>query len=156
MPTFDNDEMPSASLIKQFAAMLYDSLLIIALLFIAASVVVLFNRGEAIESNFAFNLYLLSVVFIFYTWFWSKSGQTLGMKVWKIRIVSELGGNPTITTGFLRLFCALISFACFGMGYFWRLFRPYTWHDKLSLTRIVDVPTPKKQASEARQPDIDN
>lgn len=129
----------AASLIKQLAAMLYDSLLIFAVLFFAAAVVVVVNHGEAIKHNPVFSVYLLFIVFSFYAWFWHRSGQTLGMRAWKIRIVSESGGNPGWGTCYLRLLCALLSITCFGLGYLWRLFRPYTWHDKLSRTRIVDV-----------------
>ncbi len=132
-------DCPPASLIKQFAAMLYDSLLIFGVLFFAAAIALLLNRGMPIESNPAFSLYLLFTVFTFYAWFWHKSGQTLGMRVWKIRIVSEFGGNPSWGSSYLRLVFALLSLSCFGLGYFWRLFRPYTWHDKLSQTSIIDV-----------------
>ena len=132
-------DCPPASLIKQFAAMLYDSLLIFAILFVAAAIALLFNRGEAIEASPMFNFYLVFIVFCFYAWFWHKSGQTLGMRVWKIRIVSEFGGNPSWGISFLRLGFALLSLACLGLGYIWRLFRPYTWHDKLSQTSIIDV-----------------
>lgn len=139
MPTESYRDCPPASLIKQLAAMLYDSLLIFAVLFVAAAVALLFNRGEAIESSTAFNLYLLFTLFTFYAWFWRKSGQTLGMRVWKIRIVSEFGGNPSWGTSYLRLLFALLSIACLGLGYLWRLFKPYTWHDKLSQTSVIDV-----------------
>lgn len=143
---------PPASLIKQLAAMLYDSLLIFAVLFFAAAIALIFNRGEAIESSPGFTLYLLLSLFTFYAWFWHKSGQTLGMRVWKIRIVSEFGGNPSWGTSYLRLMFALLSLACFGLGYLWRLFKPYTWHDRLSQTSIIDVssltPTGKKSKAD--------
>ena len=132
-------DCPPATLIKQFAAMLYDSLLIFAVLFFATAIALIFNRGEAIVSSPLFNLYLLFMLFSFYAWFWHKSGQTLGMRVWKIRIVSEFGGNPGWGASYLRLVFALLSILCLGLGYFWRLFKPYTWHDKLSQTRIIDV-----------------
>jgi uncharacterized RDD family membrane protein YckC len=68
------------------------------------------------------------------------------MRVWKIRIISELGGNPSWAICFLRLTFALLSIACFGIGYWWRLFKPYTWHDKLSQTRIISLSElPKEQ-----------
>ncbi len=118
--------------------MLYDSLLIAALLFFATAILLPFNHGEAIEGP-VFSFYLLMVVFIFYAWFWNKAGQTLGMKVWKIRIINEYGTNPSWPAAFLRLICALLSIACLGLGYWWRLFTPYTWHDRLSQTRIIDV-----------------
>ena len=132
-------DAPSASLIKQLAAMLYDSMLIFAILFVATAVAIAFNRGEAIEASPLFNLYLLLTVFTFYAWFWRKSGQTLGMRVWKIKLVSEFGGNPSWGISYLRLVFALLSILCIGMGYWWRLFKPYTWHDRLSQTRVIDV-----------------
>ena len=141
--TPDNDARP-ASLIKQLAAMLYDSLLIFAVLFLATALALLLNQGEAIESNSWFSLYLLFTVFTFYAWFWKKSGQTLGMRVWKIRLVDESGRNPGWGTCYLRLVSALLSMLCLGFGYWWRIFRPYTWHDRLSKTSVIDVSVAQK------------
>ena len=142
MSDTDLSECPSATLTRQIAAMIYDSLLIFAVLFFASSVALVFNQGEAIESNLWFKLYLLLVVFTYYAWFWQKSGQTLGMSAWKIRIIDEAGANPGWAQGYRRLACALVSLLCFGLGYFWRLFRPYTWHDRLSKTRVIKLPPP--------------
>lgn len=139
MPESPYAQYPAASLFKQLAAMLYDSLLIFAVLFVATAPVIVLNQGEAIRPNPLFSLYLLLVLFSFYAWFWQKSGQTLGMRAWKIRIVSEFGGNPSWSICYLRLFLALISIACLGLGYLWRLFQPYTWHDRLSQTRVIDL-----------------
>lgn len=130
---------PPASLFRQLAAMVYDSMLIFAVLFAAGAVALIFNRGEAIEHSPLFSLYLLIVVFSYYAWFWRKSGQTLGMRAWKIQIVSEFGGNPSWGVSYLRLCFALISLGCFGLGYLWRLVKPYTWHDRLSQTSVIDV-----------------
>jgi|TARA_B110000967_G_scaffold209332_1_gene264985 uncharacterized RDD family membrane protein YckC len=146
MPSNLHSKCPPASLIKQIAAMIYDSLLIIAILFISTAIALIFNDGKAFESSPIFSFYLVLIIFIFYSWFWKKSGQTLGMRVWKIRIISELGGNPSWAICFLRLTFALLSIACFGIGYWWRLFKPYTWHDKLSQTRIISLSElPKEQ-----------
>jgi len=132
-------QCPSAKLWRQFAAMFYDSLLIIAILFVATAITLAFNKGEAIEASHFYNLFLLLLIFIFYSWFWTRSGQTLGMRVWKIRIISDFGGNPGWASCVLRLIFALISIICLGLGYWWRLFKPYTWHDHFSQTRIIDV-----------------
>jgi uncharacterized RDD family membrane protein YckC len=139
MLVIPNINLPSASLIKRLAAMLYDSFLILAILFVATVIALLFNKGEAIESSPVFTLYLVLVIFLFYSWFWSKCGQTLGMRVWKIQIINDYGRNPSWQVCILRLVFAILSMACFGLGYWWRLFRPYTWHDKLSQTRIIDI-----------------
>lgn len=133
------ENCPPARLWRQLAAMVYDSFLIVALLFLAFAILVAFNRGEAVKPSIAYTLFLVFVVFTFYAWFWHKSGQTLGMSAWKIRIVSEFGGNPGWAVSYLRLLFALLSWACLGLGYWWRLFKPYTWHDRLSQTRILYV-----------------
>jgi uncharacterized RDD family membrane protein YckC len=149
---------PPASLIKQLAAMVYDSLLIIAILFISTAIALIFNNGNAIESNPIFSLYLLLIIFIFYSW------------VWKIRIVSQFGGDPSWSICFLRLFSTIIfpitfwginytfslfkdnhiimsiTLMVFLLGYLCRLFKPYTSHDKMSQTRIINVSAlPKEQ-----------
>lgn len=139
MTTSLHSSCPPANLFRQFAAMLYDSLLISAILFVVIGISIAFNQGEAIENRPIIYLSLFLVVLVFYGWFWSKSGQTLGMRAWKIRIVAEFGGNPSWSICFLRIVFAIFSIACFGMGYWWRLFKPYTWHDKLSQTKVVDV-----------------
>jgi len=144
MSDLNYSECRSASLLKQLAAMVYDSLLIFAVLFLASAIALVFNHGEAIEHNPMFTFYLVFTVFIFYAWFWHKSGQTLGMRVWKIRIIDEYGANPGWGVSFLRLGFALVSLLCFGLGYLWRLFTPYTWHDRISGTRIIDLSTPRK------------
>ena len=132
-------ECPPASLLKQLLAMVYDSLLIFAVLFFATAIALLFNHGEAIESSPLFTLYLLFTLFTYYAFFWHKSGQTLGMRAWKIRLVDDEGANPGWVSAYLRLCCALLSWACFGLGYLWRLFQPFTWHDRLSHTRVIDI-----------------
>ena len=155
-------QSPPASLFKQLIAMLYDSLLIASILFLATAILLPFNRGEAVGGPF-YSLYLLFVIYIFYSWFWHKSGQTLGMKAWKIRIIDDYGYNPSWPISFLRLFVAtfppalfiavnqyftliqdkrsivLVTCLVFLLGYLLRLFRPYTLHDRLSQTRIIDV-----------------
>lgn len=139
-------ELPTASLLRQLAAMLYDGFLIASLFFVVLGVFVFFKidttvpfaESETIDPRIVWALYI-STTFFFYAWFWQKSGQTLGMRVWKIRIVSELGGNPHWINSLLRLAFAPISIACFGLGYLWLLFRPYSWHDKLSQTRVVFI-----------------
>jgi uncharacterized RDD family membrane protein YckC len=161
-------QCPPAALFKQLIAMLYDSLLIAALLFIATAVLLPFNHGEAIKGPL-YNIYLLSILFIFYSGFWQKGGQTLGMKAWKIRIIDEYGNNPPWSIGFLRLFIAsflpvtyiglnqyfnfisdskteaIVCVFIFLMGYLVRLVRPFTLHDRLSQTKVIDIAQLLKQ-----------
>ncbi len=131
-------QCPPAGLFKQLLAILYDSLLIIAILLAATAVLLPFNNGNAIQGPI-YKFYLLSLIFFYYGWFWHRAGQTLGMKTWKIRVINEYGRNPSWSEALLRWLFAILSASLLGLGYFWRLFRPYTWHDRLSHTRVIDV-----------------
>lgn len=148
MPSYRHDDYPSANLFKQLAAMAYDSLLILAILFVAVGMTIPFNKGVAIDRSLVY-IFFVTVIFIFYGWFWKRSGQTLGMRAWKIQIVSETGGYPSWSVSFLRLVFATLSIACIGMGYWWRIFKPYTWHDKLSQTKVIDISNMKDHKESA-------
>ncbi|MFT5505989.1 MAG: putative RDD family membrane protein YckC, partial [Gammaproteobacteria bacterium] len=136
--TESNPSFENAGLARQFAAMLYDSLLILALLFITMGLAVVANNNEVIPPPIAL-LFVLVVTFGFYTWFWTKSGQTLGMYIWKIKIESEFGGPLPWQICILRLVFSTLSILCIGSGYWWRLFRPYTLADYFSQTRIIRI-----------------
>ena len=142
MPVYHYNNYPSASLLKRLAAMVYDSLLIFAVLFVVTGITLALNQGNVISSSLIYTIFVM-VIYVFYGWFWNRSGQTLGMRAWKIQVVSEFGGYPSWSISFLRLVFAMLSFACLGMGYWWRIFKPYTWHDKLSQTVVIDISTAK-------------
>ena len=149
------EHLPTASLYRQLAAMLYDGFLIFSLFFVVLGIFVIFKMdssvaladSHAIDKRVVWLTYL-GTTFLFYAWFWQKSGQTLGMRVWKIKIISELGGNPHWLTSLIRLGFAILSMACLGLGYLWLLFKPYSWHDKFSQTRVVFVGNEKSTKGE--------
>ena len=143
--TQTNTHIRKAPLYRQLFAMFYDSLLIIAILFIATAILLAFNHGVAInnEQSPFYNVYLLLIIYFYYAWFWHKSGQTVGMKVWKIQIINENGYLPSWNQSFLRLMAALVSITCFGLGYWWHIPFNYTWHDRISQTVIIDLRTEK-------------
>ena len=132
--TFD-----SAGLFRRLAAILYDSLLIIAIWLITTLLLVaLINEGNPLQGPlFQFGLYIEAC--LFYSYFWRLRGQTLGMQVWKIKLV-----NPDLQVlswqeCFSRLFFALVSISMLGLGFIWMLFDPekLTWHDRASGTRVI-------------------
>ena len=156
--------------LKRLLVALYDSLLILAVLFIAAALTLPFTGGEATSANNIFmSLYLLSVVYVFYAWFWTHGGQTLGMRAWKLKLV-QLDGNPvTWQQAFIRFITGLPAWALFlfGLllwmlpdkievaewittipewliilsGFVWLLLdnQSFIWRDKISGTHVVVV-----------------
>lgn len=87
---------PLASLARRLAAILYDSLLLIGVLFIAVALVlglaVAIQGSDSVQLHSPlrghplFSMYLLLVCFFFYAGFWRHGGQTLGMRAWRLQI----------------------------------------------------------------------
>lgn len=131
--------MRSPGLFRHLAIIIYDSLLLLALLFLATALILPFNKGEAYASNqYFFPLFLLTVSFIFYGWFWTHGGQTLGMRAWKIKILTFDKQPITWKHAFKRFIMALFSWLFFGVGFLWQLIdkQRYTWHDRFSKTGL--------------------
>jgi uncharacterized RDD family membrane protein YckC len=124
---------------RRMAAVCYDALLLLAVLFLATALVLPFNAGQAFTSDqFFYPLYLLTVSFIFYGWFWTHGGQTLGLRAWKIKLCRVDGGSIGWGQAGLRFAAAGLSWLVFGIGFLWCIFdkNQLCWHDYLSKTRL--------------------
>jgi len=132
---------------RRLMIILYDALLLFAVLFFASAIGVMLHRGEAVENSLAFNVYLLGVAFLYYGWFWTESGQTLGMKSWRVRLQQRDGSNITWQQAGIRFAAAILSWLPLGLGFLWMLWdkEGLTWHDRLSDTRLVRLPKPEKK-----------
>jgi len=86
-----------AGLLRRLAAMFYDALLVIALAFVATFALLPLTDGEAILTStqgLAGNLYqalLVALAFAYFGLCWTRGGQTLGMKAWRIRLETADG-----------------------------------------------------------------
>lgn len=134
-----------AGLLRRLMAIIYDLLLLIALLFIATTIAMLLNQGKAFEPGQAlypfYIIYLLIISFVFFGWFWTHGGQTLGMKTWKMRLQQKNGQALTWPLALIRFITAIISWSAAGIGFFWSLFHPQrrSWHDIASKCVLVDL-----------------
>ena len=125
-------------ILRYLAAMFYDCLLLVAVWFFATAIAVMLNSGEAIKDNPFFIVYLFAISFLFYGWFWTHGGQTLGMQSWKIQLVSTHGNQITWQQAGLRFITAIIAILPCGIGLFWRWFGKdlASWQDVLSHTSL--------------------
>lgn len=73
---------------------------------------------------------------------WRRGGQTLGMRPWRLRIVSVDGRAPTARALWLRFAVATVSTLAAGLGFWcaWIDRERLTWHDRLSGTRLIRMP----------------
>lgn len=74
--------------------------------------------ADYLANNLLFAGYLAVVIIAFYGYFWSKEGQTIGMKAWRLRVQNSDGSNITFTQSLIRM-----ATSAFGLGNFMALFQ---------------------------------
>ena len=143
--------MQNTGLLRRFAAMIYDALLLLALWFMATLPYIAIRGGESVEASgplhAAYQFTLLLVAYAFFVGFWRYRGRTLGMQSWGLQLQTPEGTLPSLGAATIRFFAAIVSWLPLGLGFFWQLWdaERLTWHDRLSKTRIVHYPRAKAQ-----------
>ncbi len=141
-------------LFRYLAAVFYDLVLVIALFFVATAIILPLNQGEAIKSTFLFPLYLICVSFLFYGWFWTHGGQTLGLRAWKLRLMSEQQEHSDINwkQALIRYLTACFSWILFGLGILWRVWQKdrKTWQDITSKSFIIVIDPKEREFNNTR------
>ena len=142
--------MQNTGLLRRFAAMIYDALLLLALWFMATVPFIAIKGGESIEAgsgplHIAYQLTLVLVAYAFFVGFWRYRGRTLGMQSWGLQLQTPEGRLPSLGAATIRFFAAILSWLPLGLGFFWQLWdtEHLTWHDRLSKTRVVHYPRNK-------------
>jgi len=136
--------------IKRILLVIYDGFLLGGLVvsaWLLCGVILMFLLDQSISdySNIKFLafcfllLIALGLSLFFYSWFWTRGGQTLGMRAWNLYLVDQNGKYINRKTAMLRFGVALLSWACFGLGFAWILLnrKNLTWHDIATKTQIV-------------------
>jgi len=125
---------------RRLAIIIYDAVVVVSLLMLAALLAILtgFNEETAMKDP-VYTLYLFSMWFLYLTWCWHKGGMTLGMRAWRVRIESESGNLPGWGQCLMRFVASFVSVSVAGLGFAWSLFdrERRTWHDLASRTRLV-------------------
>jgi len=137
----------SAGFGRRVAALLYDCVLLAALLVIFTSGAVFLNHRVALEPKTAgawFYLYqagLVGVIAGYYLINWTRSGQTLGMRAWHLRAVTESGKRMALKAAALRFVLGVLAWAPAALGVLWLYADPehLALHDRLSKTRVVHL-----------------
>jgi uncharacterized RDD family membrane protein YckC len=134
---------PAPGVLRLLAAVFYDLILLFGLLLLATTLVVVpLDIGldsTALEGSLLFQLYLVAVIALFYGWFWSRGGQTLGMRTWKLKILTRSGETLSLPRALLRLLLAIVTLAPAGLGWWWKFVDrdSQTLYDRLCGCRMI-------------------
>jgi uncharacterized RDD family membrane protein YckC len=86
--------------------------------------------------------WVLAVAGAYFAWFWTRGGQTLPMKTWRLRVVRHDGAPVGLGRALHPNVIAVLGFFALGLGFWWALAdrdRQFL-HDRLAGTAMVDVP----------------
>ena len=118
---------PRANLFKRLGAYIYDlfalaAVLMLSVIFALLIVIIGNNMGlidlspykdmaDYLGKSDVFVAYLGFVTVGFYAYFWTKGGQTIGMKAWRLRVQNSDGSNISLIQALIRL-----ATSAFGLG----------------------------------------
>ncbi len=137
------NENPPAGLLRRLAAMGYDAMVLIALWFLATALLLPFSGGEAIPpGSLPYLAWLTAASFLYLGGSWTHGGQTLGMRAWRIRLVSLESRAVSWPTALIRFTVAVPTVLLAGLGLWWALWEPRrrTLYDLAAGTLVVRTP----------------
>jgi uncharacterized RDD family membrane protein YckC len=137
----------SAGIGRRFAALLYDALLLAALMLLfTTALVMLFTRSAILPETagawvYLYRAALLAIVIGYYVLNWIRSGQTLGMRAWRLRAVDDTGRRMSVRAALLRFLYGVLAWAPAGLGVLWLYVdsQHLAIHDRWSRTRVLHL-----------------
>ena len=141
-----SESATSAPLWLRLFAGAYDLLPLLGLWY-AAGVLALAITGGALDPHRLVHKLLVHALVLalsaaYFVVSWTRGGQTIGMRAWRLRVVRADGSALGPRRALLRFFVALISLAALGLGFWWALAEPKrrTWHDIAAGTVVLSRP----------------
>lgn len=148
--------LPRAGLLRRLAALLYDMFLVGGIWVTCGFILLMLyglvgdNTSEVVDGaiqtspvlSFIQLVMMVTTVTAFYLWFWRRTGQTLGMIAWRIRVLNTDNKPVTLRQGLTRFYLAWPAFWLGGLGYLWMYIDKQgdAIHEKLSDTKTVLLP----------------
>ena len=130
----------SCSLLRRLLIILYDSMLLVSIYFLLTLALLPITKGQAISSgNIFYVIYLLLIAYVYFGWQWTHGGQTLGMRTWKVKLISDSRNSIGWKKATIRFGLSILSWLLLGGGFLWALFNKdhKTLHDQFSATRLI-------------------
>ena len=127
---------------RRLASGLYELLIVCAVVLIATfPFIALVGDATAGWRRHLLQAWVLFVVGAYLVWFWTRGGQTLAMKTWRIKLVRDDGGTVSTGRALHRYLLAVLGLAAVGLGFVWAFFdrdRQFL-HDRLAGTALVPI-----------------
>jgi len=125
---------------RRLASALYELLIVCAVVLIATfPFLALLGDATTGWRRHLLQVWVLFVVGAYLVGFWTRGGQTLAMKTWRIRLVRDDGGALGPGRALHRYFLALLGLSAAGLGFAWALVdrdRQFL-HDRLAGTALI-------------------
>jgi len=101
---------------KRLAAIIYDALLVVAIVMVVGMVAQFATGGRLVDAHGQVTAWWYRplqgvVVGAYFLWSWTRGGQTLGMRPWRIRVSDAQGDAVTWGRGLIRLLVAALPLA---------------------------------------------
>lgn len=104
------DDAPPG-LMRRFAAFTYEGALLFGVVFLAAWLYsTLTQQRHALQGQHGLQAFLFLILAIYFSWFWSRGGQTLAMRAWHLRVVDQQGRPLTQWRALLRFLLSWLWF----------------------------------------------
>ena len=120
-------------LLKRLLVNFYDLILLFAVLYFFTIPVILLSKGNAVLDNIFYQAYLIAIIYFYYAWFWKKYNQTLGMRIWKIKIYSRYSLEVSYIQSLKRIIISLLG------GHVLLLVSNESLQDKISQTYLERI-----------------
>ena len=118
--------LPAPLFWRRVFCSLYEQLVllgVVALTFLLPNLALGILFGISLPSWLTF-LYLYLVLGFYFVWYWTKTGQTLAMQTWRIRLIALNGMAPTRIQAIRRyIYGSLWLAPCIGIQYCFDLHR---------------------------------
>jgi uncharacterized RDD family membrane protein YckC len=123
------------------ASIVYEAFLLVPVLFISSYLfLTLSQSANGPLKRPLFQLWLVCILAMYFVYCWTRGGQTLAMKTWRIRLAQADGTPIGPRQAAARFLLALWGVLLLGIGFWWALIdrdRQFL-HDRISGTRLFE------------------
>lgn len=104
-------KLDTPGLWRRLACFVYEGVLLFGVVMVAGLIYgVVTQQRHALVGAFGLRVFLFVVLGAYFVWFWSRSGQTLAMQTWHIRLVTHSGQPLTRLRALCRYLLAWLWF----------------------------------------------